>query len=432
MKTEQIIFISPQGWFQIANRESREIKPWSDLKGPALVVVDFSESQVGLQACQGRPEYAAAQIEKQVRAGGGVDGPLHVFVHRQNTLADSSLALYTAVSLERWQAFQTWSSRQADHCMVIPVAALLTGAVTGNELLILRVGSQLHGFSASASRMHYAGVAALGQQARDFQAPLRTLINQLRLSGWKGAAREVRWANVFCDSLDAERALVGELSDGDLIDAKLVPHDALRSHQGTGGATALPHLLDTTGAGAIQAPWLPRLAWLSEAYVMPLAAMLAVVAIGLGAFAFFAQNQVVTQLQAAQAVEGEIETLRERVAAVTPSEAAAKMAPASVAFVKELGFSAVHDPVRMLSTVRQAADGNVRVQRLQLIKASSSAKNPYFRVDGVALGGSNDSLRRFLSALRVQGWQAESAPTNDGALGAFAYDLKPVSAGQAS
>jgi hypothetical protein len=427
MKTEQIIFVSSQAWVQFSQGKSREIQPWSDVQGPALVIVDFSNSQVGMQACKGKPEYAAAQIEKLVRSEGGIDGPLQVFVHRQVRHADSTLALYTAVALDLWQAFQTWSNRQADHCLIMPVAGLLAGAVKGDELLILRVGSQLQGYSASDSKLHYAAVAALGNEPSDLFAPARTLINQLRASGWKGSAKDVRWGSVFSDDLDAERALLGELSSAGVVAAKLLPHESFRSDQGLRSATVLPHLLESTPAGALQAPWLSRMAWLSEAYVMPLAAMITVVAIGLGAFAYFSQHMVGAQTQAARSLEGEIQTLRLRVSAVASSDASTKMAPATVEFVKQLGFAAVHDPIRMLSTVRRAAGATVRVQRLQLVKASSSASTqPYFRVDGVVIDGSNDDLRRFLSELRVQGWQAESAQPNDNALGAFAYTLKPV------
>jgi predicted Rdx family selenoprotein len=431
MKTDQIIVVSPQGWVQFCEGQSRAIKPWSDVQGPAIVVVDFAESQVGMQACKGKAEYAAAQIEKLVRSEGSIDGTLHVFVHRQVSHADSSVALYTAVSLELWQTFQTWASRQADHCLVVPVAGLLPGAVSGDELLVLRVGSQLHGYSASDNKMHYAGVAALGNEASDLYAPLRTLISQLRASGWKGSSKEVRWGSVFSDDLDAERALLSELSTAGLIDAKLLPHESLRSDKELRTATVLPHLLESTGTGAIQASWLSRMAWLSESYVMPLAAMITVVAVGLGAFAYFSQNLVGTQIQEAQALEGDIQALRQRVAAVAQSDASTKMAPASVEFVKQLGFAAVHDPIRMLGTVRRAAGTTVRVQSLQLVKSDASSA-PYFRVDGVVIGGSNDDLRRFLSELRIQGWQARSAPPSDSALGAFAYDLKPVIAGKES
>ena len=433
MKPEQIIFVYSRGWLQFFKGQLKEIPLWSDIQGPALVVVDFSESQVGMQACKGKAEHAAAQIEKLVRLQGGIDGTLQVFVHRQVRHADSNAALYTAVSLNSWQEFQAWSDRQADHCLLIPVAGLLAGAVKGDELLILRIGSQLHGYSASDAKIHYAAVAVIGNKASDLLAPTRTLINQLRASGWKGSANDVRWGSALSNDLDAERLLLGELSSAGILEAKLLPHESLKAEGGLLNATVLPHLLELTAVRNIQAPWLARTAWLSEAYVMPLAAMITVVAIGLGAFAYFSQSQIGTQIQAVQNLEGEIQELRQRVSAVAQSDASVQMAPSSVGFVNQLGFAAVHDPIRMLSTVRRAAGTVVRIQRLQLVKNSSNVvSSPHFRVDGVVVDGSNDHLRRFLSELRVQGWQAESAQPNDSTLGAFAYKLTPAIKDKAS
>jgi hypothetical protein len=429
MKTDQIVLVSNQGWFRFFEVQSQSIKPWSDIQGPALVVVDFYESQVGIQACKGKADYAAAQIEKQVRSEGSIEGPLHVFVHRQVRHAESSLALYTAVSLEFWQGFQTWSNRQADHCLVMPLAALLSRGVTEDQLLVLRVGSQLHGFSAYNNKMFYAGATALGNETSDLFAPLKTLLNQLRASGWKGSSKSVRWASVFSDDLDDDRALLERLATAGLVEAKLLEHESLRSETSPRSGTALPQLLEQTSASSLHAPLMPRLAWLSEAYVLPVAAMITVVSIGLGALAFFTQKAVDSQVQAAQAVAGEVQTLRQRVAAATPSENSPKMAPAAVEFVKQLGFAAVNDPVRMLSTVRRAAGASVRVQRLQLSRKDQSAP-PHFRVDGVVIDGSNEGLRRFLSELRMQGWQADSVQPNDSAPGAFAYALEPVTTGQ--
>ncbi len=97
--------------------------------------------------------------------------------------------------------------------------------------------------------------------------------------------------------------------------------------------------------------------------------------------------------------------------------------------MRQLGFAAVHDPIQMLATVRQAARPGVRVQRVQLIKTDSQAK-PRFRVDGVVDGPANQELRRFLAELLAQGWQAESVSPNDGSSGAFAYLLKPAVPGK--
>lgn len=427
MKPDQIILVCAQGWFQLAEGRCRELQPWADVKGSALVVVEFAQSQVGVQSCKGKAEYAAAIIEKAVRAEGAVDGPLQVFVHRQIRHNDSSSVLYTAIPLELWQQFQTWSRRQPDHCLIVPLAGLFLGKAADDQLQVLRIGSQLHAFSAAGSKMHYAGATAIGSDPADLHAPLRTVVMQLKAGGWTGAPKGVRWGGVLADDLDVERGLLGKLAEAGLNDVRLMPHGSFRIGDAA-SASALPHLLDAMDTQAIQAPWLGRMAWLSESYVVPLAALIAVMTVGLGAFAFFSNHLIAQEQTALQALQSETEQLRQRVGQVDRANAAA-LDPEAATFVRQLGFAAVHDPIRMLATVRQAARPGVRVQRVQLVKTDSQAR-PRFRVDGVVDGQANQELRRFLAELLAQGWQAESVSPNDGSPGAFAYLLKPAAPGK--
>ena len=158
------------------------------------------------------------------------------------------------------------------------------------------------------------------------------------------------------------------------------------------------------------------------------AALIAVMTVGLGAFAFFSNHLITQEQTTLQALQGETEQLRQRVSQVGQASASA-LGPEAASFVRQLGFAAVHDPIQMLATVRQAARPGVRVQRVQLVRTDSQAK-PRFRVDGVVDGPANRELRRFLAELQTQGWQAESVSPNDGSPGAFAYLLKPVEPGK--
>jgi hypothetical protein len=429
MKPDQIIFVSSQGWVQLAQGKAREIEPWSDLQGSALVVVDFVDSQIAVQACKGKAEYAGAQIEKTVRSEGAIEGPLQVFVHRQVRHADSSLALYTALSLEAWQQFQTWAERQPDHCLVVPLAGLFHTSEAEEQVQILRVGSQLHAYGAAGGKIQYATASALGKSPADFHAPLRSIFAQLRAAGWDAGVKTVRWSCALSKDLEAERALLAELAEAGIVEARLHPHEAFKIGGGDQVASALPHALESMESSAIQAPWLTRMAWLSETYVLPLAAMVAVVSMGLLGFAFFSQQRAAAERVQVRSVQAEVEPLRQRVSqAALPHKVS--MAPEAVAFVRELGYASTYDPIRMLATVRRAAGYEVRVQRLQLSKANHLAA-PLFRVDGVVIGGSNEVLSRFLGALKARGWQAESAVPNDSTLGAFSYTLIPVEPGAA-
>lgn len=423
MKPEQIVLVSPQGWFEFAHGQVREIQPWPTLQGPTAVVVDFPDAQVGVQFCKGKPAYAAAQIERTVRDEGLIEGAVQVCIHRQIGHEDSSQSLYTAVSLPQWQELQSWAARQTDHCMVMPLAGLLAVQRGGDEALVLRSGSQLHVFGEHDGRMHYAAAAALGTDPSDFLIPVRAALGQLKLGGWKGSPRACRWAAVRASDLASEQRLVDALAEAGVADAKLLPHESYGDDaQAFASSSALPVLLQAVPSRAWAVPTLRRLAWFSERHVLPLAATVAVVAVGLGVFAFLADRTANEAQLSAAALRSEVEELRQRIGVASDQRAAAMDAP-ELMFARQMGFAVVHDPVRMLATVRKAAGQQIRIQRVQLTKANPPVP-ARFRVDGVVADGSAEALSRFLAELRADGWQAESTAPGDSASGAFAYYLR--------
>jgi hypothetical protein len=360
------------------------------------------------------------------RAEGAVEGPIQVFVHKQMRHADSCQTLYTAVALDDWQRHQDWAQRQRDHCMVVPLVAMLTtGSGKDEPLRMVRTGQQIHAYGESDNKMHYATAAAIGTDATDYLAPVRTMMAQLRASGWRSAAG-VRWGAVRTDDAGTEQTLLARLAELGGLEARLLPHESFRTEGGK-AASVLPGLLASMPVRGFVASGLQRLAWLSEGYVLPLAAMVAVVALGLGGLAVYAEQSAVQERQAVRALNDEMEPLRTRVAAATAAGGTG-VESADLAFARQLGFAATHDPVRMLTTVRQAAGTGVRIQRVQLAKADQASK-ARFRIDGVVANGSSVELSRFLGALRAQGWEAESTTPNDGSVGAFAYHLRRVASG---
>ena len=424
MNPDQIILVSPQGWFQLKEGNCLPFLAWSGLKGSALVVVDFEQSQSGVQACKGKAEYAAALIEKNVRTEGLVEGPLQVFIHKQIRHTDSTLALYTAVPLDTWQQLQAWAEGQRDHCLIVPLTGLLPAMATEGRVHVLRSGTQLHAYSESEGKMHYAGATALGTDVADMQAPLRALMAQLRASAGGEAGKGVLWSSTLTDDVAAEQALAGRLAEMSSQEVKLVPHDTLRGETTDRKSSALPHLIGAAGQKAVQSSGLAKLAWMSESYVLPLAAMIAVVAVGLGGFAFSSHQLAQQETQVAASMQGEMEGLRQRATLVNQAAPPTEL-DASMALTRQLGHAAIYDPIQMLNTIRRAAGTAVRVQNVQLVKADATTK-ARFRVDGVVIDGRNEELSRFLSELKLEGWQAEPANPGDGSVGAFAYHLKPV------
>lgn len=428
MTFDQIILVSSLGWTRFADGQATALKPWSEIQGTAVLVADFADSFVGVQASKGKPEYASAQIEKSVRSEGGLEGPLQVFVHKQLRHAGSTLTFYTAISLLLWQQLQDWCNAQGDHCLVIPLAGLLPTSGSEGRAQIFRSGAKLLGYRASANRIWYAEAAVLGSGAAEQRAPLRALMSQLNLNSTDGAIQLCDWGLIASGDPEAERRFTSALAEGGAIQAEMLPQTEFSAPPDRTLATVLPYLLDKAPVKVVQAPWLSRLAWMSEAYVVPLAAMIAVVALGLGALAYVSHNMAANEQKFAASLQSEIGALRERVASVERPDNASIDA-GTRKLVGELAFAASHNPVQMLAGVRRAAGLDVRIQRLQLVKTSSGMR-PRFRVDGVVTATSNASLGRFLADMRLQGWQAESAAPNDSTPGAFAYILQPIAAKQ--
>lgn len=423
MKSSQVLFVSPQGWMQFNDGRGIALKPYPRLDAPTVVVVDFEQSQSGVQATKGKAVHAAAQIEKSVRTEGQLEGPLQVFVHQQVRHVDSALSFYTAVPLDSWQMLQSWAKGQRDHCLLVPVGGLLVGATLDRHVHIFRSGMHLRAYSQLGGKLHYAEATGLGESESDMQMLLRALVSQLQSSMGSDAIDGFLWSSAFSADAGSDQALASMLAEVSGKSVKLLPHESLRCEQVGRGFTALPHLISAAGQGAAQAPTLSRLAWLSEAYVLPLSMVVGVSALGLAGFAFMAHKQADTEMLADTAARSEMEVLHQRAVAANQVLSTDASTPAT-SLVRDLGRAAIYDPVHLLATVRVAAGPSLRIKGLQLVKADN--ENPArFRIQGVVEDGRNDELSRFLSELGQEGWLFTPTNPADGSLGAFAYDLTP-------
>lgn len=424
MKPDQIIYITSQGWSRLSNGRFHSITPWADVEGTTLVVIDLAESEVGVQSCKGKFDYASAQIEKVVRSSGSIEGPLQIFIHKYIRHADSTEALYTAIPLDVWQKLQTWSNSQKDHCLLVPLAGILALDSNLEEVQLTRGKAQLYAVAITESKIYFAAAATLSTDAGDLLTRAKALLIQLKALGLSSAALKGRWGAVLSNDIELDRELVKKLSESNILDTKLLKHDLFTDAGGLAVSSFLQPALDSAGTKVMQSSWLRRLAWVCESHAMRIAAIVATFAIGLGALGLFVQTMASNESQQSLQLTRELGRLKAR-QTEADSISVSSLDSDTSNFVKQLGFAASNDPVLMLATLRKVADSAVRIQRLQLTKPDQGSK-PIFRVDGVVIDGSNATLGRFISQLRVQGWQAESVAPSDSSLGAFAYMLKPL------
>ena len=418
MSTDNLILVTREGWRQLRGGVLTDIAAFPVLDAPAIVVTDFDEAHMGSYRFDGgKPAYAAALIEKRARAEGLTDGAAHVVVHRVQTVRKGLQTFHTVVPLETWQRMLQWSSQQRDHCIVLPLGALLAGRVGAGHARIVRAGRTLHFFGQSKAGLHHVSANALGRSDDDLQAAVRVLVGVARPEIAKGIEHPVEWGSLLAADAAQDARLVEQWTS--LAD---VPAELLASVPAGAGASALPVLVDRAGARAAVNPPVARLAWWSERLVAGVATVTGILALGMAALGFYAQGEAREERASTADSRREAAALEARVTAVNAADIPEGFAPVAD-LARKLGDGARYDPVPMLALLRDAAGPGIRIQRLRLDGGVGASTERGFQVDGVSEGGGVGAIGRLLASLRAAGWTALPVNSLDAAPGAFSYRL---------
>lgn len=422
MAMETIIFVSAAGWQRFsADGQVASLPAWSQLQGPALVVVDFPDAVVGLQNCKGKAHFAAAQIEKTLRDQGAIDGESHVMLHRQLARGDMHQVFYTAIPSTVWQQYRVWADQQKDHCLLVPLAALLPRAARGGDAVILRAGKQLLGYAERDGQLLFASAMAFGEQALDFTVPAASLISQLQDHQPKdGQAWRLRWATVWVESAAFEQQLIDSLELPKGAQVQLLPQRSYAENGVAAGASALPDLLKQLPLRAIAAPAMARLAWLTDRALPLLSAAIVAIAVVFAVGAWWLHSQLAQERQVLAGLQEQAHSLQAQITAARELERPYASNEDNIQLARQIGYAVRYNPMDMLDVLREEAGDTIRIQRVQLTRENAS--NPArFRVDGVVQQGSSARLSQFLAAMQARGWQARAEVPFDGSIGAFAY-----------
>ncbi len=484
MKSDQILIITDSSWQLLRDGRSITIQAWSDVSGTTLVFFDFSNSQSGLISSKGKAEYAGAIIEKEVRTSGALDGAVKVFVHNTRALGDTIQTFYTAISLEKWQELQNWSTRQADHCLLIPIASLIarsskskarsgadhlsnseqrsstaskaddlsmfsesimdpdmaresSSASTRSEKNIrgrsqkrnlsrvsaCRIGNQIHAFADHEGRLHYGQVTLLGRAYEDVGPAVRALSEQLPVGSWGATAPAMDWITIGAADMEIERAMAAGVAQSLHLRERFASYVEF-PEQGERFFTSLHQFSKELLVLNKSVPGLAKIAWLSESWATPVSAVVACACLIVGGLGYYLQQQTGQQEAELTVVKNQSAQLQTQIARLAKENVPLADDP-QFAFASKIAEAALYDPVRMLSLVRQAAGSKIRIQRVQLARTDNNSRHLY-RVEGIAAGGANQEIANFTSALKAQGWQSSPAQSSDGSIGAFAYTLRPV------
>lgn len=424
MMVDNLVLVTRDGWQQLHEGALTEVPAWLTLDRPSLVLTDFEEASVGSYRMDGgKPAYAIPMIEKRARSEGLVDGQAHIVVHRTLAVHGGYQTFHTLVGLEFWQRLQQWASQQKDHCILVPLGALLSDGLRPGQARVVALGRSLHCFGHGHGGLFHASANAIGRSTDDLLASVRVLHGLVRADLAKGIDGPVAWASVL--DLDVQRSeqLLAQWNDVSAVPASAVALTTFATAEGQ-ALSALPALCRRLSLRALLNPWLDRVAWWSENLVAGLAAVVAVVAVGLGGLGLYARVQSKVEHDRSAQAQRELQVLEARIEATNAQDIPTAFAPVAD-FARKLGDGARYDPLPMLATLKAAAGREIVIKRLRLESVGDRERS--FRVDGFTQSGSVEALSQFLGHLKTAGWSASPLEPGEAGPRAFSYRLMATS-----
>lgn len=420
MKVDKYILVTRDGWQQLQDGALTEVPAWPTLSGTALVVTDFEEAPIACWRFDGgKPAYARPMIEKRARNEGLVDGVSHVVLHRTLAVHGGFQSFHSLVGIEFWQRLQQWAQQQKDHCMLLPLGALLSDGLRQGQARVLCLGRSLHCFGHGEAGLFHANANAIGRSPADLQTAVRVLQGLVRNELARGIEGPVEWVQLLATDAGLEDQLLAQWNEVSPLPAQLVPVSHYAGAEGE-VRSSLPALRRRLAMRSMLNPWLDRVAWWSENLVGGLAAVVAVVALGLGGLGLYAHLQARQEHERSAQAQRELQTLEARIEAANQQDIPAGFAPVAD-FAHKLGDGALYDPLPMLAALKAAAGKEIVIRRLRL--EATAERERSFRVDGLTSTGNVDALSGFLAQLRSAGWSASPLEPSEAGPRAFSYRL---------
>jgi hypothetical protein len=421
MSAEHVYRVASAGWLHCHGHQAQEVPAWPRLTHSALVVLDLDDVFTDVWRFEGKAEYATALIEKRVRTQGLVEGTAHVVVHRLVKLPGGFQVFFSAISLDLWQRCTQWAQEQPDHCLVMMAPGLLChGVKSGNARLMLSQRRVMcfieteEGMAFGSTQALGSGALAMASAAQVVTANHSALLARLGPDAVEWGALWTQQSSDGDSCLAALRAVLG----GD--PAVLPPQELALA----GGRvhTVLPRLArEAAGRHALN-PVVDRLAWRSERWVAPVAAVTAVVGVVLAIVGVLVGQMAEQQQAAGQGQRAELNALRDRIQAVSSVEAPQKLLPVAE-FSRALDEGARHDPVAFMALLKASSGKDIRIQRVRLETTTGQSRVRAFRVDGVMAPGASAAVTRWVSQLVVAGWTLKAVDPTYTVPGAFSYEL---------
>ncbi|MBI3712761.1 MAG: hypothetical protein HY253_07340 [Burkholderiales bacterium] len=415
------------GWLSCRDGVWQEHTEFPRLASGTNILTDFGNAPFGVMPVDTRPDFAAAVIEKTLRAEGLVDGEVHMLPHRIFAVGGGSRVLYTAVPLSQWQQVHAWLSTHTSIHLLFSLETAMLALAQKHDAVICRIDRQFRLLVSNSTNLVSISVNAFSDDQDDIETALNNLCDQARQQ-WQGRNDKMSllWVDVLASGAELERSHLAHVAQRLHLKVEAAPCVKFGTaeqprHSAVG---ALMGVLDWRNA---LNPALDRVAAASDRFGVPIAALTAMCGIGLLALSGWWGVQALQLQDQAQEVKQEIAKIDQSNGkmALSPDVLMQPFNPETT-FLSKLG-DALHgpDPLEFLNDLRQASFQRVRVMRVRL-----NGKDSSFRVDGVPYtdGSSEKSLSSFLGEMQKMGYQLKSEdPGVQGQqTGLFSYSISKI------
>lgn len=420
------VFHLDERWFALDGNTLHPLDAYPELDAPALMISDFGAAQAGSMALEGNAAAAAPLIEKRLRTEGVVDGEAKILLSHQIRVGRGFKALYTAVPMADWQRLGSWSENAREHCLVVPLLAVMRRLCTTGQAVVVRNGRHLRYLHAGRNAIAYAETLSYSENPDDLEAAAAALGKRVADAARSGGALPTaRWIAAETASEAAENTLADAFAQAAGTPAILAPLQRLRTAEGVQLFSALPTLVGAASAADTVAVMSQRMMFAAER-ALPWAAAAAAVAgavlLAVGGMAHLEATSRIAQADAARAEARQVAQQAEQVEQQLRVLGAAPVD--TLAFLERLAQThGQEDVVALLRDLAGAAGGSVRILRVRFDNPASGITLEGATDHGVAGG---DQLARFVAQLRQRGFVVEALEPAGGsqASGVFSYLLK--------
>lgn len=156
-----------------------------DLTGAMVIISDFDAALQNSETVIAEKKHSEAIIEKQLRERGDSEGPSKVIIVDSQSIAGSTHALYTSVPADKFSEYWTEVSEQRDHCLLVPVLAVLYRRLlslkTSSVAVVFQSGRHLTFLTVKNGKpQHCLQVSSTSLMKSDWKRTVNFLVSKIR------------------------------------------------------------------------------------------------------------------------------------------------------------------------------------------------------------------------------------------------------------